>query len=150
MSQSYDQTVHRTYFKAMDALYQASVSIEHYYVMKESSSRYFVNLHGVHMQGWMSRGPTQGTHDLLDERLKETLGDFWRVLRTRPSATVGKPSKDVESVPNSMYSYYRVKTTLMQVQNLPVKMTRYWNELLVKDVPKRHPVFAERLLPRNA
>ena len=135
MSQSYDQTVHRTYFKAMDALYQASVSIEHYYVMEESSSRYFVNLHGVHMQGWMSRGPTQGTHDLLDERLKETLGDFWRVLRTRPSATVGKPSKDVEYVPNSMYSYYKVKTTLMQVQNLPVKMTRYWNELLVKDVP---------------
>ncbi len=40
MSQSYDQTVHRTYFKAMDALYQAGVSIEHYYVMEESSSRY--------------------------------------------------------------------------------------------------------------
>jgi hypothetical protein len=135
MSQSYDQTVHRTYFKAMDALYQAGVSIEHYYVMEESSSRYFVNLHVAHMKGWESRGPTQGTHDLLDERLKETLGDFWRVLRARSSATVGKPSKDVEYVPNSIYLYYKVKTILMQVSNLPVKITRYWNELLVKDVP---------------
>ncbi len=34
-----------------------------------------------------------------------------------------------------MYTYYRVKTTLKQVSNLPVKLTRYWNELLVKDVP---------------
>ncbi len=135
MSQSYDQTVHRTYFKAMDALFQAGMSIEHYYVMEESSSRYFVNLHGVHMKGWQNRGPTQGTNDLLDENLKKTLGDFWRVLRTRPSATVGKPSRDVEYVPNSVYTYYRVKTTLMQVSNLPVKLTRYWNELLVKDVP---------------
>jgi hypothetical protein len=87
------------------------------------------------MKGWQNRGPTQGTHDLLDESLKETLGDFWRVLRTRPSATVGKPSRDVEFIPNSVYTYYRVKTTLMQVSNLPVKLTRYWNELLVKDVP---------------
>jgi hypothetical protein len=83
-------------------------------------------------KGWVSRGPTQDTHDLLDERLKETLGDFWRVLRTRPSATVGKPSKDVEYVPNSMYSYYRVKTrTLRDI----FQMTRYCGLVLIKAPP---------------
>jgi hypothetical protein len=115
LSQSYDQTGHRAYYKAMDALYQAGVSIEHYYVMEGKSSRYFVNLHGEHMKGWQSRGPTTGTHDLLDEIQKESLGDL--------------------NIPNSVYTYYRVKTTLMQVLNMPVKLTRYWNELLVKDVP---------------
>ena len=34
-----------------------------------------------------------------------------------------------------MHTYYEVKTTLDNVKRLKVKPTRYWNELLVKDVP---------------
>jgi hypothetical protein len=36
-TQSYDQTVHLQYHKALGALYQASHSIDHYYVVEEAS-----------------------------------------------------------------------------------------------------------------
>ena len=41
----------------------------------------------------------------------------------------------LEFIPNNTYGYYEVKTTLDNVSRLKVKPTRYWNELLVKDVP---------------
>jgi hypothetical protein len=41
----------------------------------------------------------------------------------------------LEYIPNNTYSYYQVKTTLDNVRRVKVKPTRYWNELLVKDVP---------------
>jgi hypothetical protein len=41
----------------------------------------------------------------------------------------------LEYIPNNTYGYYEVKTTLENVKRLKVKPTRYWNELLVKDVP---------------
>jgi hypothetical protein len=41
----------------------------------------------------------------------------------------------LEYIPNNTYTYYQVKTTLDNVLRVKVKPTRYWNELLVKDVP---------------
>jgi hypothetical protein len=41
----------------------------------------------------------------------------------------------LEFIPNNTYGYYEVKTTLDNVSRLKIKPTRYWNELLVKDIP---------------
>jgi hypothetical protein len=41
----------------------------------------------------------------------------------------------LEYIPNNTYGYNEVKTTLDNLKRLKVKPTRYWNELLVKDVP---------------
>ncbi len=62
--------------------------------------------------------------------------DFWRVLRMRPSQTYDKASKDFEYLPNSVYPYTRVKQTLWQTAQINIKPSRYWNELLLKDVPE--------------
>jgi hypothetical protein len=76
-----------------------------------------------------------GTHDLLDENQNLSLGDFWRVLRVRPSANMTKMSyPDLEYVPNNTYTYYQVKKTLLQMTKVEIKPTRYWSELPVKDV----------------
>ncbi len=42
----------------------------------------------------------------------------------------------MEYIPNNTYGYYEVKMTLDNVKGLKIKPIRYWNELLVKDVPK--------------
>jgi hypothetical protein len=64
------------------------------------------------------------------------LGDFWRVLRNRPSTTTLKTSNlDMEYIPNNPYSYYQVIKTLSQVAKAQVKPSRYWNELPAKDIP---------------
>ena len=54
----------------------------------------------------------------------------------RPSQTYGKASKDFKYLPNSVYPYTRVKQTLLQTLQLNIKPSRYWNELLLKDVPE--------------
>jgi hypothetical protein len=57
-------------------------------------------------------------------------------LRHRPPTNKFSAEKPhLEYIPNNTYSYYEVKTTLDNVKRLKVKPTRYWNELLVKDVP---------------
>jgi hypothetical protein len=53
----------------------------------------------------------------------------------RPSQAYDKASKDFDYIPNSVYTYTRVKQTLWQVANINIKPARYWNELLLKDVP---------------
>ena len=130
-SQSYDQTVHRTYFEAMKGLGETQKSFDFYYVQEEGAARYYADLYGQNCP----LTPSGGKHDLLQEKQKEILGDFWRVLRTRPSSKWDGQSDDVEYIPNSTYTYDRVKRTLMQVKNFTVKPTRYWNELPLKDVP---------------
>jgi hypothetical protein len=41
----------------------------------------------------------------------------------------------LEYIPNNTYGYLEVKSTLDNVKRLKIRPTRYWNELLVKDVP---------------
>jgi hypothetical protein len=41
----------------------------------------------------------------------------------------------MEYIPNNTYGYLEVKSTLENVKRLKIRPTRYWNELLVKDVP---------------
>jgi hypothetical protein len=75
-------------------------------------------------------------HELVPENQKLTLEDYWRVLRVRPATSKYKSEQlQLEYVPNNTYGYYEVKTTLKNVKLLKIKPTRYWNELLVKDVP---------------
>jgi hypothetical protein len=77
---------------------------------------------------------------LVPESQKTILGDYWRVLRVRPPTNKFDAEKShLEYIPNDTYSYYEVKTTLDNVKRLKVKPTRYWNELLVKDVPDDIP-----------
>ncbi len=75
-------------------------------------------------------------YELIPENQKLTLGDHWRVFRVRPATNKFKAGQlQLEYIPNNTYSYYEVKTTLDNVKRLKIKPTRYWNELLVKDVP---------------
>ncbi len=75
-------------------------------------------------------------YDLPDGDQMTVLGDFWRVLRMRPTASGTRLAYPMmEYLPNNTYSYYKVKKTLMQVHGLNIKPTRYWNETCVKDVP---------------
>ncbi len=54
----------------------------------------------------------------------------------RPATSKYKAEQlQLEYIPNNTYGYYEVKTTLENVKRLKIKPTRYWNELLVKDVP---------------
>ncbi len=72
----------------------------------------------------------------MEDYQKMYLGDFWRVLRNRPSTSPLRSSNfDVEYIPNNTYSFYQVKKTLAQVAKVQIKPSRYWNELPAKDIP---------------
>jgi hypothetical protein len=78
----------------------------------------------------------QAVQELVPENQKLTLGDYWGVLRVSPATNKYKAEQlQLEYIPNNTYGYYEVKTTLDNVRRLKIKPTRYWNELLVKDVP---------------
>jgi hypothetical protein len=84
-----------------------------------------------------SRGQNPETHGLLDEIQKKSLGDYWRVLRTRPANNATKAKNpDIEYIPNNTYPYYLVKKTLEQkyYPNIKVRPSRYWNETAAKDI----------------
>ncbi len=54
----------------------------------------------------------------------------------RPATSKYKSEQlQLKYIPNNTYGYYEVETTLDNVMRLKIKATRYWNELLVKDVP---------------
>jgi hypothetical protein len=71
----------------------------------------------------------------LEENQKSFLGDFWRVLRHRPTKNTLKSSNpDVEYIPNNTYPYYKVRKTLAQSARVKVKPCRFWNELPAEDI----------------
>ncbi len=115
---------------ALKALYQLGDSPRLYYLhdeMKQPRS-----LLGQANQ-YLNR---QAVQELVPENQKLTLGDYWRVLRVRPATSKYKAEQlQSEYIPNNTYGYYEVETTLENVKRLKIKSTRYWNELLVKDVP---------------
>jgi hypothetical protein len=67
--------------------------------------------------------------------MKPLLGDFWKILRHRPSFGVKGSNPDIEYIPNTPYSYYQVKKTLMQTAQVQVKPSRYWDERPAKNIP---------------
>ncbi len=74
-------------------------------------------------------------YHLVDEDQMTVLGDFWKVLRVRPTPTGAKAQwPTLEYPPNNTYSYCKVKKISMQVLNMNIKPTRYWNETCIKDV----------------
>jgi hypothetical protein len=129
-----DQNLVQVYYKALDAMYLVNMSIDNYLVIEETTKQ-IVNLHKNAVGS--SRGhKNPDTHGLLEEIQKRSLGDFWRVLRTRPAINATKAKNpDVEYVPNNTYPYYLVKKTIDQkYPNIKVRPSRYWNETPEKDV----------------
>ncbi len=128
--QATDQDLCVVYHNALKALYQ----------LGESPGLYC--LHDEMKQPRTLRGQAiqylngQAVQELVPENQKLSLGDYWRVLRVRPATNKYKAEQpQLEYIPNNTFGYYEVKTTLDNVMRLKIKPTRYWNELLVKDVP---------------
>jgi hypothetical protein len=115
-------------------MYSVNMSIEHYLIVIDESTKRIVDLHKNAVGS--SRGQNPDTHGLLEEIQKKSLGDFWRVLRTRPATNATKAKNpDVEYIPNNTYPYYLVKKTIDQkYPNIKVCPSRYWNETPAKDV----------------
>ena len=128
--QIHDQDLTRVYHKALIALYNLTDSPRLYYFHDEMKATWTVLGRKIqYLDG-------QSVQELVPEDQKEILGDYWRVLRVRPATNKFNAERPhLEYIPNNTYSYYEVKTTLDNVKRLKVKPTRYWNELLVKDVP---------------
>jgi hypothetical protein len=129
-----DQNMVLTYYKALDAMYTINISIEYYLLIDDNTKR-IVNLHKNAVGS--SRGQSPDTHGLLEEIQKKSLGDYWRVLRTRPANNATKAKNlDIEYIPNNTYPYYLVKKTLEQkyYPNIKVRPSRFWNETSVKDI----------------
>jgi hypothetical protein len=129
-----DQHLVLVYFKALDAIYSVNRSID-YYLLLDDNTKPIVDLNKNAVGS--SRGQNPDTHGLLEEIQKKSLGDFWRVLRTRPANNATKAKNpDIEYIPNNTYPYYLVKKTLEQkyYPNIKVRPSRYWNETAAKDV----------------
>jgi hypothetical protein len=129
-----DQNIVLMYYKALEAIYSVNASIE-YYLLTDDNTRQIVTLNKTAVGS--SRGQNPDTHGLLDEIQKKSLGDYWRVLRTRPANNATKAKNpDIEYIPNNTYPYYLVKKTLEQkyYPNIKVRPSRYWNETAAKDI----------------
>jgi len=128
--QTPDPNISVVYHNALKALYQLNQSPDLYYLHDENKQvRTLLGKTVQYLYG-------QSVQELVPEDQKLFLGDYWRVLRLRPVTNSYKAQQmQLEYIPNNTYSYYQVKTTLDNVRRVKVKPTRYWNELLVKDVP---------------
>ena len=118
------------YHNALKALYHMTDSSRLYLLEDEYKvSRTLLGQQIQYLNG-------QEVQELVPEDQKANLGDYWRVLRVRPPTNKFAAEKPhMEYIPNNTYTYHEVKTTLENVKRLKIKPTRYWNELLVKDVP---------------
>jgi hypothetical protein len=129
-----DQNLVLQYYKALDAIYSVNQSICHYLLLDDNTKR-IVDLRKNAVSS--SRGQNPDTHGLLEEIQKKSLGDYWRVLRTRPANNATKAKNpDIEYIPNNTYPDYLVKKNLEQKYhpNIKVRPSRYWNETAAKDI----------------
>jgi hypothetical protein len=129
-----DQNLVLVYYKALDAMYSVNMSIE-YYLLTDDNTRRIVNINKSAVGS--SRGQNPDTHGLLEKIQKKSLGDYWRVLRTRPANNDTKAKNpDIEYIPNNTYPYFLVKKTLEQkyYPNTKVRPSRFWNETAAKDI----------------
>jgi hypothetical protein len=127
--QATDQGVGVAYHNALKALYQLNDSPRLYYLHDEmKQARTLLGQAMQYLNG-------EAVQELVPKNQKLSLGDYWRVLRVRLATNRYKTEQlQLEYIPNNTYGYYEVKTTLDNVIRLKIKPTRYWNELLVKDV----------------
>jgi hypothetical protein len=122
------------YYKAYNAMYLVNMSIENC-LMIEEPTKQIMNLLHKRFVG-VTRGHNPDTHLLLDEIQKASLGDYWRVLRTRPPTSATKAHiPDVEYFSNNTYSYYEVKKTIGQkYPHIKERPSRFWNETPAKEI----------------
>jgi hypothetical protein len=92
------------YRKAQIAIHDVRRSVQRFVIIDETNQP--VDLRGNSIQGRLPSDP----YHLLEDYQKMHLGDFWRVLRNRPSTSLLRSSNfDVEYIPNNSYSFYQVK-----------------------------------------
>jgi hypothetical protein len=126
-NQIFDANIQKEYHQVLQAIYQMKGSHNNYYVQELGNGcTHYVNLSGQKV-GVYSHGNSK--YELPDDDQIASLGDFWKVLRVRPTPTGVKNSwATYEYIPNNTYSYYKVKKTLKQVHGYAIKPSRYWNE----------------------
>jgi hypothetical protein len=126
-------SISNQYCRAQRAIYAVQQSCLHFVLTEKSTPYRNVDLDG----NPIAKGFKPEVHALLEEHQKQSLGDYWRVLRLRPATnSVKATNRDMEYVPNDTYSYYQVRKTLAQVARAQIKPCRYyWNELPAKEVP---------------
>ena len=135
-NQAWDAYTQKVYHQALIAIHQMCRSHMDYFVQEQGQgSTFFVNLNGQKVGVYAKNNRL---YDLLADEQKASLGDFWKVLRARPTPAAenakqrGYSNKvqwaSLEYLPNDTYSFYKVKKTLKQVHGYIVKPSRYWNE----------------------
>ena len=135
-NQNWDAYTQQVYHKALLAIHQMCTSHNDYYIQEQvRGTCHFVNLSGQKV-GLSARG--NRLYDLLGDEQQGSLGDFWKVLRARPTPAVEKAKwggygdkaqwASMEYIPNDTYSFYKVKKTLKQMHGVVIKPCRYWNE----------------------
>ncbi len=89
------------YRKAQIAIQEVRRSVLRFVIIDENNQP--VDLRGNSIQGRLPSDP----YHLMEDYQKMHLGDFWRVLRNRPSTSPLRSSNfDVEYIPNNAYSFY--------------------------------------------
>jgi hypothetical protein len=126
-NQSFDAYTQKVYHQVLLAIHQMIRSHNNYYVQELGQGcTHYVNLKGQKV-GVYAHG--NSLYDLLADKQRASLGDFWKVLRVRPSPAGDKAQWAVyEYIPNDTYSFYKVKKTLKQMHGCTIKPSRYWNE----------------------
>ncbi len=103
------------YNSALRAIHEVRHSVQRFQFMEENER--IVSLRGSPI----SNGYPTDPHYLLEENQKSLLGDFWRVLRHRPTKNMLKSSNpDVEYIPNNAYPYYKIEWDQYYLHLLPL------------------------------
>ncbi len=114
--------IRNQYGRAEKAIYAVQQSCLHFVLTEESAPYRNVDLDG----NPIAKGFKLKIHALLEEHQKQSLGDYWRVLRLRPATNSLKATNpDMEYGPNDTCSYYQVRKTLSQVARIQIKPSRY-------------------------
>jgi hypothetical protein len=114
-----DQDLCVVYHNALKALYQLGKSPGLYCLHDEMKQPRTLRGRTIQFLNGMA------VRELVPENQKLTLGDYWRVLRVRPTTSKYKTEQlQLEYIPNNTNGYYEVKTTLENVKRLKIKPTR--------------------------
>ena len=135
-NEEFDAYTQKTYHQALLAIHQMSGSHNNFYVQELGQGcTHYVNLKGQKVGVYAH---TNLLYDLLPDEQRASLGDFWKVLRVRPTPATEKAKwngygdkaqwASMEYIPNDTYSFYKVKMTLKQMHGYTIKPCRYWNE----------------------
>ena len=131
-NQAFDEYTQKVYHQALIAIHQMCTSHNDYFVQElGQGSTHYVNLKGQKV-GVYANGNL--LYDLLADEQRAPLGDFWKVLRARPTPAAEKAKwggygnkaqwASMEYIPNDRYSFYKVKRTLKQIHGYVIKPCR--------------------------